>query len=292
MRTKERDVLGAFRCANPRFEVKNAAEEEAEIVLYNSIGGWFGVWADEFRSELKAIKAKTIHLRINSPGGVVSEAMAIYNSLKEHDAKVITHIDGLAASAASVVALAGDEIIMGEGAMYMIHDPLLITVGNARELRKDADVLDQFGAAIAGIYQRKTGQTAEQVAAWMEDETWFTPEQAVEAGFADRVSYDTEPSATQATFDLSVFANVPDSLRQHEDEGREPTDREIEQALRDVGLSQAAAKRYVSAGRAADAQRDAECQEQRDAAPEPSGHNTARVRSMTLESIRAAAEEA
>lgn len=250
-----------FRLAKPQSIVSFVGGDEAEIVLYDEIGYW-GVTAEQFREELQGMNARTIHLRINSPGGSVFEALAMFNCLKEHPARVVAHVDGLAASAATVVALGGDELRMASNAFFMIHDPWLLTVGNAEQLRKDADLLDKIGGSIVDTYRTKTGAAAEVVKAWMEAETWFTAEEAQEAGFADAIEHQEEEdlaAAAAALFDLSIYSHVPDALSSRGSEPKEPTTRELEKALRDAGLSRAAAARMVAGG-----QREAT----RDAGPE------------------------
>ena len=248
-----------------------ALADEAEILLYDEIGFW-GVTAEEFRRELDALTAPTVHLRINSPGGDVFDGLAIYNALREHDARIITHVDGLAASMASLIALAGAEVHMSESSYLMIHEPWTITMGDAAALRKDADLLDKIGGTAAEIYRAKTKASAGQVREWMAAESWFTGAEAVELGFADymeNTNEDTEDvlAAAAAAFDLSIYAHAPDALTMGTT--LEPTDRDLEQALRDVGLSQIAAKTFVSSGRTATTQRDAGSSGQREAA-EPS----------------------
>lgn len=231
--------------------VIRSVADEAEILLYDEIGFW-GVTAEAFRRELEAVNARTVHLRINSPGGSVFDGLAIYNALREHPAHVITHIDGLAASIASVVALAGDEVRMAEGAFLMIHDPWTITIGNAEQLRKDAELLDKIGGTASSIYQAKTGAESDQITTWMADETWFSGPEAVDAGFADaleNVFADEDPVALAAAlYDLSIYSHVPDALvARGSGARREPTTRELERALRDAGLSRSEAARLVAA---------------------------------------------
>jgi ATP-dependent Clp protease, protease subunit len=254
----------AFRRSQPSLRVA-LAEAEAEIVLYDEIS-WWGITAEMFKRELSAIASPTINLRINSPGGDVFDSLAIYNMVREHPARVITHIDGLAASMASVVALAGDEVRMADNAFFMVHDPWSVVIGNATDLRKEADLLDKVGGSLALAYQEKTGADPEQIAAWMKAETWFTAAEAVEAGFVDQISGAAKDSEPAALFDLSVFANLPDPLK---GEPADPTIRDLERALRDVGLSQIAAKQFVAAGRAAASQRDVDGAGERDVTPEP-----------------------
>lgn len=231
--------------------VRNEAKEEAEIMLYDEIG-FFGVDANSFVRELKAIDARTIHLRINSPGGSVFDGVAIYNALKDHPARIVTHVDSLAASMASVIALAGDEIIMAENAFLMIHDPWTLTVGNAEQLRKDADLLDKLAdTTIRTTYMAKTGKTEDEIKAWMADETWFTAEEALAAGFVDSVE---KRSEVKAKFDLSVFAKAPAALAEP---NTEINPREVERLLRDAGMSRTEAKAFIAGGLDALSQRDA-----------------------------------
>jgi len=245
-----------------------AANGEAEVVLYDEIGFW-GITAEDFKKQIDDIKAKTIHLRINSPGGDVFDGLAIHNALREHDAKVITHIDGVAASMASVVAMAGDEILMADNAFMMLHEPWSLAMGNAEDLRKEADLLEKVSGSLHSVYEARTGADAEQVSTWMTDETWLTAAEAKTAGFVDEITTGEEGKARDiaATFDLSVFNHLPDELQ--EDEEREPTMRDLERALRDAGLSQIAAKQYISAGREAATHRDGEEAGERDVTPEP-----------------------
>ncbi len=242
-------------------------ETEAEILLYDEIS-WWGITAEAFRRELDAITAPTINLRINSPGGDVFESLAIYNAVREHPARVVAHIDGLAASMASVIALAADEVRMAENAFLMVHNPWSLVIGNAVDLRKEADLLDKVAGSLVMAYRNKTGATDEQIAAWMDAETWFTAAEAAEAGFADEVAQDGAPEgdAPAALFDLSVFGNVPDALKAPP---ADPTIRDLERALRDAGLSQIAAKAFVAAGRAAADQRDVGPAEERDVTSQP-----------------------
>ena len=273
-----------FRRNKPQGIVSFVGGDEAEIVLYDEIGYW-GVTAEQFREELQGVSARTIHLRINSPGGSVFEALAMFNSLREHPARVIAHVDGLAASAATVVALGGDELRMASNAFFMIHDPWLLTIGNAEQLRKDADLLDKIGGSIVDTYQAKTKASAEEVKAWMEAETWFNAEEAQEAGFADSVEHQEEDddlaAAAAALFDLSIYSHVPDALSSRGSEPKEPTIRELEKALRDAGLSRAAAARMVAGG---------EREATRDAGPETHPSNGDLIAATALDVVKAQIE--
>ncbi|WP_424360243.1 head maturation protease, ClpP-related [Methylocystis parvus] len=159
---------------------------------------------------LAALEAKTINLHLNSPGGDVFEARAIKTALEQHSARVVVHVDGLAASAASFLMLAADEIRIARGAFVMIHNPWGFAMGDAKEMRRSADLLDQVGAAIAGDYSAKTGLAADELLAMMDAETWMDSATAVAKGFCDvEMEKKTKASALNR-FDVSAFANAPD----------------------------------------------------------------------------------
>lgn len=178
----------------------------AEIVIYDEIG-FFGVTAKDFLNDLKALgDVSEITIHINSPGGSVFEGFAIHNALKRHKAHITVYIDGLAASIASVVAMAGDEVIMPENAMMMIHDPSGLVLGTAEDMEKLANALRKMTAGIVSAYRAKTGLADAEIEGMMADETWFTAAEAVEKGFADEVE---EPVQAAALFDLDNFKNPP-----------------------------------------------------------------------------------
>ena len=161
------------------------SESEAEISIYGPIGG-FDINAKDFAEDLKGMEADTIHLRIDSPGGSVIDGISIFNALQRHPAKVITHIDSLAASMGSVVAMAGNEIRMANNALLMIHEPWTVAMGNADELRKNADTLEKMSGNILQAYSRSQ-YTPEEVADLMKSETWMTAQDALDAGFVDYI---------------------------------------------------------------------------------------------------------
>lgn len=157
------------------------------MTVYGDIGEWSDVDSREFTSALKQVTSKNITLRINSGGGSVFTAQAILSSLRRHAASVTVYIDGLAASAASVIAMAGDKIIMPSNAMMMIHNPWTGTYGEAKDMRKMADTLDSVRDSIVAAYKEKTTLDVERIVQLMDDETWMTAAEAVELGFADEV---------------------------------------------------------------------------------------------------------
>ena len=172
-------------------------ETSAEISIYDAIGS-FDVNAKQFVDELKEINAEVINLRINSPGGSVIDGNAMFNALQRHPAKVVTHIDGLAASMASVIAMAGDEVHMADNALLMIHNPWTMSIGDADELRADADLLDKMSASILSAYGRSQYE-ADELKALMDEETWFSAEEALAAGFVDHISTGLRAAASDIT---------------------------------------------------------------------------------------------
>lgn len=170
------------------FRAKRASAKKGEVYLYGSIGqSWWGegVSAKQFLDELKKLgNVDEIDLYLNSDGGVVTEARAMYNRLVEHQARVTVHIDGIAASAASFLAMAGDEIIIAESAFFMIHNARGVAIGEAKDLRQMADTMDTVNRTIVDTYAARTGQKRADLQKWMDAETYFTGKEAVEKGFA------------------------------------------------------------------------------------------------------------
>lgn len=170
------------------FKVTNQADEEsAEVFIYDEIGGSFGVDANEFVQELSAITAPKITVRINSPGGSLFDSVAIHNALVQHPAKIVTRVDALAASGASIIAMAGDEVEMMNGAQLMIHDALGHELGNQADFEAMARFLGLQSDNIADMYKAKGGGTREEWRAKMLAETWMFADEAIASGLADRV---------------------------------------------------------------------------------------------------------
>lgn len=190
-------------------DAEGVKSTDAEISIYDSIGG-YGISANEFIDELKNLgDVDTINLRIASGGGSIVEGNTIFNALKRHNAKVITHIDSLAASMASVIAMAGDEIHMASNALLMIHNPWTMSMGGAEQLRKDADLLDKMENNIRGSYARSS-LSAEELDAAMEEETYYTAQEALDAGFIDVISDANRAAASIGEMEsLKAFASIP-----------------------------------------------------------------------------------
>ena len=195
----------------------NEGEYAIELLLYDMIGldAWTGegITAKQIAEELKKHKnAQEIYVRINSPGGFVDEGHAIYNQLKRHKGQVIVTIDGMALSAASVIAMAGDEIEIEANGMMMIHKSWNLVIGNADDMREAADVADKIDGTIAGVYAARAGGDSEAWLAAMRAETWYTADEAVAAGLADRVGEAAQRAAAWA--DMSNFHNAPEWAKQ------------------------------------------------------------------------------
>ncbi len=166
-------------------------KREAEVLIYEDVGGWFGgVTAKDFYADLRALGdgVETLNVRINSMGGEVFEGLAIYRHLAEHAARKVVHVDGIAASIASIIAMAGNEIRVAEAGRMMIHDAAGMAWGTAEAMRETADRLDSITGSLTDIYVARTGAKREQVREWMQAETWFTASDAVANGFATTVA--------------------------------------------------------------------------------------------------------
>lgn len=189
------------------------ANKKAEILIYDDIGGfWSEITALSFAKDLKALgDVDEINVRMNSGGGSVFDGVAIYNSLKRHAARVVVDVDGLAASIASIVAMAGDEINMASAAFMMIHDPWTMTMGNAKQHREIAETLDKIGGTLLDVYADKTELSTEDLSQMMDKETWMTADEAKELGFIDSI---TDRMAIAAHCDLTRFHNAPSALNE------------------------------------------------------------------------------
>ena len=212
------------KAAARKFEVVAKADSsEVDIFLYDHIVSsedeaewWGGVAPESFVKAVYAVDpSHTINLRVNSPGGSVFAARAMEQALRAHKGKVVVHIDGLAASAATFVSMAGDEIVMSKGAMFMIHKAWTGMWGNAEDLRKEADLLDKIDGTLAETYADKTGKDIAAITEWMAAETWFTAQEALDAGFATSIA---EAEAKALAWDLSAYSNAPKAERQTQPE--------------------------------------------------------------------------
>jgi ATP-dependent protease ClpP protease subunit len=226
-----------------------ADPDNAEISLFDEIGAW-GVTVGDFKKELDAVKdAKAITLYLNSVGGDVFAAKAIYSLLAPMKERITVRTLGLAASAAAAIALVGKTHIMSEGAYFMIHNAWTFMLGNAAELRKTAGLLDAIDGDNAAIYQARSNKTIDEIKAMMAAETWLTAEEAVAMGFADEVE---EAEQIAALADLSKFnyQHVPKAVMDRVEKKDNPpaTARDFERLLRDSGFSRKVASAITAKG--------------------------------------------
>lgn len=204
-------------------KIKNAAKNAAELILYGEISdtSWWGdeVTPKQMADDLAALgDVSEIQVRINSPGGDVFAGVAIHSMLKRHNASITVYVDGLAASIASIIAMAGDKIIMPKGSMLMIHNPWSMAFGDANDFRQMADTLDTIRGSMIPIYAEKTGLSEDDIIALLDAETWLTAEDAIAQGFATEIEESTKVAASirgkkavvnGLEMDLSKFLNKP-----------------------------------------------------------------------------------
>jgi ATP-dependent Clp endopeptidase proteolytic subunit ClpP len=181
------------------YNIKNLSEKATEVVIYDEIGQW-GIDSKAFIEEIKEISTENILLRINSPGGSVIDGLAIHDAIKRAPQKITAQIEGLAASIATVIALGADEVTMSQNSLFMIHNVWGGETGGAKDMRKAADLMEKMGDRLVNIYVSKTGKDESEIRNWMDEETWFTADEAKEAGFIDYVE---EPIALAAKFDIN-----------------------------------------------------------------------------------------
>ena len=183
-----------------------ASSKSADVYIFDEIGT-FGLTAQSFIEEIKSYKDTPMSLHINCVGGDVFEGMAIYNVLKKRTAKTTVYIEGIAASMGSVIALAGDEVVMAENSLFMIHNAWGGAMGEATEIRKTAALLDKISGEIADIYTKKTNLPYNRVKEMMDEETWLSADEAYSLGFIDSIS---DAIKVAAKYDVSKFKNITD----------------------------------------------------------------------------------
>jgi ATP-dependent protease ClpP protease subunit len=195
----------------PWYQFRNVAADEAELFLYDEIGGW-GTLAEDFIAELKAVTSPKLRVRVSSPGGSVFEGIALSNALRAHPAEVTVQVDGIAASIASVIAMAADRVVVQPQAMVMVHDASGVCLGNAQDMQDMAALLDKISDNIADAYVAKAGGTRDEWRQVMKAETWYTAEEAVDAGLADEMmparkkqSEPDEAEPEMRRFDLAAY---------------------------------------------------------------------------------------
>ncbi len=260
----------------PWFRIQNKTDEPtvAQIDIYDEIDWYWGVTAADFRSTLQALPdtIDTIDLHINSPGGDVYEAIAIMNTLRQHSARIVTTVDGYAASSAGFIAVgASDELIVAENAEIMAHLPWALMIGDANDMRKMADDLERIGKNIASIFAARAGGTVDDWMAVLTAETWWSAQEAVDAGIADSVLESPKRDGgddAKNRFDLSIFnhagranapaprnpkahTKTPPPVEAEADKEKEPTVALSESALQKLGLDADADESAIEAAIAA-----------------------------------------
>lgn len=192
------------------YQIKAASDDEFEVVIYDEIGFW-GITARQFIEDFKKIPdAANVKLRINSPGGDVFDSIAIYNVIKRHEGPVNGTVDGIAASGASIIAMAADSLSMPKNTFLMVHNASGLVWGNKEDMREWADVMEKIDNALVSTYVARTGQTPEKITELLTEETWLTAEEAKDLGFADEV---TDAVRLAARGDLKRFKNAPKGLK-------------------------------------------------------------------------------
>jgi len=216
--------------------MKALDNKTGEVLLYGEISdvSW---WCDEvtpkqFKEDLDALgDVETIKVFINSPGGDVFAGQAIYSMLKRHKAQVHVYIDGLAASIASLIAMAGDKVVMPANTMMMIHNPWTLAVGNANDFRKLADDLDKIRDSMITAYGSRSALTTEEIKGLLDAETWLTAQECVEYGFADEVEETKELAASIDKKFLSRYQNIPETLKKVLDGEKPKNDDQLKRKL-------------------------------------------------------------
>lgn len=259
--------MGATMKTKSWFSMASKSDEVAEISIFDEIDPFWGIGPKQFKDELDKVRgAKSIKLLLNSPGGSVFDGMAVYNLLASVRDKLDVEVIGLAASIASIIAMAGKSLTVAEGAYLMIHDPFTLAVGGADDLRKTADLLDTMKGEFVAIYAKRSGLSDTEIADMMSEETWFTASEAVDKGFADGVEEYGEVAANASRFNLAKygFGNTPSMLAESGEGKKITTPRELEGILRDAGFSKSEAVAIASRGLKALDRRDSEEGDQRE----------------------------
>lgn len=238
------------------FKIQAKSDEFAEISIFGDIGEamfYESVSLSDFKTEFEKVKnSSEIRVMLNSPGGSVFDGMAIYNLISSVRNKVTVEVLGMAASIASVIALAGRELVMGEGSYFMIHRPWSFAYGNSDELRKTAELLDKVSGQISDLYGARSALTDEEITEAMDATTWYTAGEAVEAGFADRVE-DYGDAEIAASYDITryQYANIPGEMLEDDTDtpGETPEKRdEKEERVRSMWFSRRESKAIASHG--------------------------------------------
>jgi ATP-dependent protease ClpP protease subunit len=209
-----------FKIVQPIAQANGMEDAPAEVMIFDDIGAW-GIGAKDFTEAFNAIKAQKINVRINSGGGDFFDGCAMYSTIRDHAAEVTCHVEGLAASAASVVAIAGDKVCIASNAFMMIHNVMTMAFGNGADLRKQADLLDKLSGSTAALYASKTGKTPAEMQQLMDDESWFDAREAKSIGLVDEIKDpDDEEDDDDSDLEMSAvfravatYRKAPEQLR-------------------------------------------------------------------------------
>lgn len=225
---------------------QSANQNEADVFIFGEIVSFkwdnTDTTAASFQKDLKELgEVSQINLHINSPGGSVFEGIAIGNMLRQHKARVVAHVDALAASIASVIVASCDEVIMPENSMLMIHNPWTISMGNAKELRKQADDLDKIAESSVVTYLAKAGEklTEEKIKQIMDEETWMSAQEAYNYGLCDVVESANQVAASISQKLFETYQKVPEKLldsRQEDSRDQEKIEKIVEHAKQNKAL--------------------------------------------------------
>lgn len=235
------------------YKIQAKSDDVAEISIFGDIGfSWWdeGVTAAQFKKDFDEIKdSEEIHVLINSPGGDVFDGIAIHNIIATERPKVSVEVIGLAASAASIIALAGNTLTMDAASFFMIHNVWSFAMGDAGELRKKADDLDKISGELVNIYEAHSDLSAKEIKEFMDAETWFTAAETVEHGFADE-SVEHEAAAASVSVDLKyAYKHTPERFRGDAEDKKPPeTIRDFEGLLRDSGFSRKQSETIAAKG--------------------------------------------
>jgi len=262
--SKTQKIFKNYSSPRQWFTVNSADDEIPEILIYDMIGTDFwgdGISPKDFVNEINKIEKthSKLNLRINSPGGFIHDGFTIYNAIKQSSLKTTVYVDGLAASAAAFIAMAGDTILVPEASEIMIHNAWGYVLGGAGDMKKESVHLVGLDKTIANIFSDRTGIEYKEIVKMMKDETWMDGEKAVDLGFADALIEESKVAACAFELDSDLLPNLPENFIRIQTALKK---REKENNLRDAdsNISRSEAKKIVS-----DNLRDAE-KKQRDAA--------------------------
>jgi len=190
----------------------------AEIIIYGVIGGCGEYGASKFIRDFRAIEEPEVLIRINSPGGGMFDAISIYNLLKESDKRIVTQVDGMAASAASVIFAAGDQRIMPANTSLLIHNPWVLAAGDENKMRKTAEWLHKWTEQLIDIYHETSGMEREKIAEMMKEETVMTAKEAKKHGFCDKIEAALEVAASSRVLEQFMMLYHPDMIKEKQEE--------------------------------------------------------------------------